>query len=366
MIKVRKKSLPQIIVPVGKPPLIVPVGKIPLMVPMGNNPPLPVVRMDKPSLFMDKSVLESLKIHELRLLNHRYAVIHTVILFQEIQKNTIEQREENQPDYINLIKKFNATKFPKQDHYLTMMKKELLGHTVILNKAHGVPYLVPFDISVQQLNWTEGNLSAADEEKAGELMEDLRMSALDVGTEYFMGGDSALTHRLKNDLQCLSNKNVSLADFKLEITDKLKNHLSSADPVLNELCGAFESSNKFKEAGKQAPGTVPTFEILEHELAFIARNWNFIRANIQRFPYTYHYLVVNAFLNIGIPNQRIREQLRPKADDNLSDLIYLYYLPFCNVFASSDKFHRAVVPQFLTDQQDFIWGVDLKNNILGC
>ena len=326
--------------------------------------PEALISVGKPSLFMDKSFLESLTNDEHKLLSQRYAVIHTVTLSQEIQRNTIEERGENQPNYISLTKKMNETQFRNQEHYLTLMKKELLGHAVILNRGHGVPYLVLFDRPIQQLNWQDGNLSEADKEKAAELMENARLRAVDVGTEYFMGFDLNLAHYLKNNLQCISKKNVSLAGLKLEITDKLKNHLFSAEPVLRELWSAFVSSNEFKKAGKQAPGTVTTFEILEDELASIERNWGYIRANIQtEFPYTYYYLVVNAFLNIGIPNSRIREQLRLKADDNLSDLQYLYYLPFCNVFVSSDRFHKAVVPEFLTDQQDFIWGPDLKEII---
>ena len=322
------------------------------------------ISVGKPSLFMDKSFLESLTNGEHKLLSQHYAVIHTVTLSQEIQRNTIEERGENQPNYISLTKKMNETQFRNQEHYLTLMKKELLGHAVILNRGHGVPYLVPFDRPIQQLNWQDGNLSEADKEKAGELMEASQLRAVNVGTEYFMGGDIGLAHHLKNNLQCLNQRNVSLTDLRKEITDRLKNHLSLIDPVFIDLQWAFESSNAFKRAGKQAPGTVTTFEILEDELASIERNWDYIRANIQtEFPYTYYYLVVNAFLNIGIPNSRIREQLRLKADDNLSDLQYLYYLPFCNVFVSNDRVHKAVVPEFLTDQQDFIWGPDLKQNI---
>ena len=327
-------------------------------------PPVRMVSMDKPSLFMDKSFLESLRNDELQLLNQYYAVIHTVTLWQEIQRNTIEDRGEKRPGYISLTNKWNESEFPKQDHYLTMMKMELLGHTVILNRAHGIPYLVPYDKGIQDLNWAEGNLSEADKEKARELKRGSRIRAIDVGTERFIGMNKNLAHSLKNDLECLTKKNVTLTDFISEITEKLKYHLSSPNNDLSELPWAFEDTEKFRRSGKQVPGTVPTFEILEQELDHIVRNWNYIKANIQtRFPYTYHYLVVNAFLNIGIPHQKLRDQMSLKEDDNLSDLQYLYYLPFCNVFVSSDRFHRAVVPAFLKDQQKFIWGFDLKKNI---
>lgn len=323
-----------------------------------------IVSVGKPSLFMDKSVLESLTNEEHQKLNQQYAVIHTVTLFQEIQKNTIEKRMEKQPDYISLIKKLNETNIPKQEHYITMMKLELLGHAVILNRSRGTPYLVPSDFSVQQMNWVEGRLSAADIEKAEKIKQDSMIRAVDVGTEHFMGGDGHLATRLKRDLECLTKSSVTLSEFISEISDKLQNHLSIPDPVLNELYFGFNESERFKKSKKQAPNTVTTFEITLDEIDRIKRNWDYIKSNLQiEFPYTFYFLVVNAFLNIGIPELKLRQQMSLKKDDTISDLHYLYYLPFCNIFVSKDRFHRKVVPEFLTDQQHFIWFNDLKKDI---
>ncbi len=323
-----------------------------------------IVSVGKPSLFMDKSVLESLTNEEHQKLNQQYAVIHTVTLFQEIQKNTIEKRRENQPDYINLMKKWNETNIPKQEHYITMMKLELLGHAVILNRSRGTPYLVPSDFSVQQMNWVEGRLSAADIEKAEKIKQDSMIRAIDVGTEHFMGRDGHLATRLKRDLECLTKSSVTLSEFISEISDKLQNHLSIPDPVLRELYFGFNVSERFKEAKKQVPGTVTAFEITLDEIDRIKENWNYIKSNLQNeFLYTFYFLVVNAFLNIGIPEPKLRQQMCLKENDNLSDLMYLYYLPFCNVFVSNDRFHRKVVPEFLTPQQKFTWGFDLKEDV---
>ena len=45
---------------------------------------------------------------------------------------------------------------------------------------------------------------------------------------------------------------------------------------------------------------------------------------------------------------------------NLTDIAYLFYLPFCLVFVSSDRLHQKVTPLFLRKNQEFIWGQDLK------
>lgn len=44
------------------------------------------------------------------------------------------------------------------------------------------------------------------------------------------------------------------------------------------------------------------------------------------------------------------------------DLQYLFYAPFCMVFASSDRFHRAMWPA-TSGVNTFVWGPDLKADL---
>lgn len=45
------------------------------------------------------------------------------------------------------------------------------------------------------------------------------------------------------------------------------------------------------------------------------------------------------------------------------DICYLFYLPFCQVFVSSDKFHRRWAGILMNDNQEFVWGEDLKRSL---
>jgi hypothetical protein len=45
------------------------------------------------------------------------------------------------------------------------------------------------------------------------------------------------------------------------------------------------------------------------------------------------------------------------------DVIYLAYLPFCNIFISSDKFHKNCASLFLRENQKFVWGQDIKADL---
>jgi len=73
-------------------------------------------------------------------------------------------------------------------------------------------------------------------------------------------------------------------------------------------------------------------------------------------PYAAFQLSVILFFFICL-NSRIISSRRPS---NLLDIAYLFYLPFCMVFVSSDKLHREVAPLFLRTNQEFVWGLDLK------
>jgi hypothetical protein len=44
-------------------------------------------------------------------------------------------------------------------------------------------------------------------------------------------------------------------------------------------------------------------------------------------------------------------------------LAYLYYLPFCSVFTSRDNFHANIVPLFLSPEQTFVNGAELKEDL---
>ena len=45
------------------------------------------------------------------------------------------------------------------------------------------------------------------------------------------------------------------------------------------------------------------------------------------------------------------------------DVAYLYYLPFCKIFTSNDKLHKALAPLFLTSDQSFVSGEELKEDL---
>lgn len=76
-------------------------------------------------------------------------------------------------------------------------------------------------------------------------------------------------------------------------------------------------------------------------------------------PYAAHMLRVELFFRIALGANKIAST-RPS---HKVDMAYLFYLPFCSIFISSDKLHRQCSPLFMRPDQEFVWGHDLKADL---
>jgi len=81
-----------------------------------------------------------------------------------------------------------------------------------------------------------------------------------------------------------------------------------------------------------------------------------LRAHV---PYFVFLLTINIFFCLILPTQLLRN-VKPS---HQVDLAYLYYLPFCSVFTSKDRFHSQIVPLFLSPMQDFVNGIEFKEDM---
>ncbi len=90
----------------------------------------------------------------------------------------------------------------------------------------------------------------------------------------------------------------------------------------------------------------------------VLKNWQLQNyPPISKFaPYAAYVLEIELFFQIAIAAHLISSD-RPS---NRIDISYLFYLPFSMIFVSSDKLHRKCAKYFLRENQEFIWGQDLK------
>jgi hypothetical protein len=76
-------------------------------------------------------------------------------------------------------------------------------------------------------------------------------------------------------------------------------------------------------------------------------------------PYFVFMLTINIFFCLVLPTHLL-SKVKPS---HKIDLAYLYYLPFCSVFTSKDNFHADIVPLFLSPEQTFVNGTELKEDL---
>ena len=78
-------------------------------------------------------------------------------------------------------------------------------------------------------------------------------------------------------------------------------------------------------------------------------------------PYASYVLQIQLFYRIGLVH-RLFSTSR-KQSTNMIDLAYLFYLPFCMIFISNDKFHLKCAPLFTRENQGVVNGIDLKKGL---
>jgi hypothetical protein len=81
---------------------------------------------------------------------------------------------------------------------------------------------------------------------------------------------------------------------------------------------------------------------------------------LQFAPFAAHMLTAELFFQIAIAANVPSVHLSDR-----TDVSYLFYLPFCRIFVSSDRLHERIAPLFLRPHQSFVWGQDLKADLYG-
>jgi hypothetical protein len=76
-------------------------------------------------------------------------------------------------------------------------------------------------------------------------------------------------------------------------------------------------------------------------------------------PYADYVFRCEVFFHLAIATAKI-DAVRTS---NRNDMAYLFYLPFCRVFTSFDRLHASVAPLFMGDDQAFVPGQLLKDDL---
>lgn len=298
-----------------------------------------------PILIFDKSTLESLNPDEAALLDQFFLTNIVPVFFMEtladLEKNV---RPGRTPEDVvgNLAYKTPDANSRPNVHHATLIQGELLGAGSI--EMRGVPI-----ISGGREVELDGKLGVVHEESPEEQafqrwqrkeFGDFERSAAKVWRESLSKVDYGSN---KDYFQTLFKKNGSpttlqgAKDFAQSLVDG-----ADQDRVLR---WGFRLLGVSHEVRKRAESR--WFSQPERLLTKFA-------------PYFHYVLSVEVFISVAIAAGLIPEG---EPSHTALDVAYLYYLPFCMVFTSSDKFHKNTAPLLLKPDQDFVWGPDLKSDL---
>lgn len=296
-----------------------------------------------PIALFDKSFLESLNVDEAVLFDYFFYPITCPIFYVETlgDLGKAESRGRRPEDVVGSL----AFKSPQMHggpntFHRTLVVSNLMGQEVPMRGqivvSNGIPVHVDGKRHVQFKpspereafdRWQRGEFEQVERMYARQWREQLRILDLQL-----VAAQAA-------------NYGLDLSRCKtLQEAWGLAEHVISALPFDAQLRLAFDK-----------------FGLTSHErdkaMAAWARNGSQDLATFS--PYAHFVLRLDVFFEIALATGKISTDRA----SNINDLAYLYYLPFCMVFVSSDKLHRACAPLFLRPEQEFIWGHDLKADL---
>lgn len=294
-----------------------------------------------PIAAFDKSFLQSLSVDESVWFDHFFVANVCPIFYIEALADLSKQPRagKSSGDEVAII----ASKFPEMHgapnvHHATLCEANLLGNDVPMTGqilvAGGRPANVSgktgvvFDTSPEVdafLRWQNGQFTALEKLHARQWRERIRAMDLRIISRALM--EIGISGRGAKSL----SEVATVANAFLEDPTRSKDQV-----VLSLLLQAIPMSPRSEILARwRRTGSQPLLEFA---------------------PYAAFVLRIDLFFYLSLSASLISSD-RPS---NRLDIAYLYYLPFCMTFVSSDKLHSRCAPLFLRSDQSYVWGPQLK------
>lgn len=292
-----------------------------------------------PQLLIDKSTIQSLSADEsLKLLDH-YLLVYAPVLFLEILGDI--KKVSNDPEQALKVVRHTASKICGMNSYFTadyrtLLKLNLLGIEVTMDYR---PVLLGGK-NVVDSTGRKGTFFEEDPEQ--------------IALRRWVAGDFTEAEQALSEKWRLSTRAIDLEAWKRRELFPCVDSLKDIPAVADEICNnpSFQLENLqflLLEVGIEP----------EVETKIFVRWMSKGMPPLREFaPFAYYCSRVFVSFYAAISNNLVGTK-----STNRIDLEYLMYLPFCRVFTSSDNFHKKFAPLFLTEEQAFADGHQLKRDI---
>lgn len=299
--------------------------------------------MTGPVLIFDKSFLQSLNVDEAVLFDNFFLSNITPIFFTETLSNLEKEIKDGcTPEEVVGNIAYKTPEFGKLNaHHQSLLEAELIGAHII-DMEYGKPHIAggkTYELGGKTGTYYQQSLEeeAFSRWQKGEFLE--------------LERNIAKTWR-----KGLSNLDLSkIYDFfQIFVQEKKPKSIEEVKQAVDRFLDSDSQEDIFR-FGLNMIGASPQF------IKEIINRWTKKdKPPIKNFaPYFSYIFSVDLFFNISIAADLIGRG-RPS---HKVDLAYLYYLPFCMVFTSNDKLHSKIAPLFLRDNQTFVYGMELKEDL---
>lgn len=296
-----------------------------------------------PIALFDKSFLQSLNVDESVWFDKFYMPVVCPIFFAETLANLAKDFKDKPAEKAvhELAEKFPEFGAKPVIHHLTLCQSNLLGREIPLDGRVVVPggkrvshqgkIGVTYDESPEAIafgRWREEKFEQLERDFAKQWRESL--APLDLGE------------------MAKSFKVVGMEARKYASTKELKD-------VIDELV------NSEKHKFEMMRLAISIFNIADRDKRYIFERWTYVgQPPIAKYAsYAAFALGIEIFFQLAIQSNLIAAT----RNSHRMDIAYLFYLPFCMTFISSDKLHKTLSPLFMRNDQSFIWGISLKQDL---
>lgn len=297
-----------------------------------------------PALLFDKSFLESLNLDEAVLLDHLFFCTVTPLFFAETIGSLSKDADNGRvPEKIvaSLAQKTPVARSYMSAFHLKLIHAELHGMEVEMRNRPPIDGGIPVRVDGEDsLVYKKSAETEAFERWQRGLFSDVEMVVSQQWREHLDG--------------------LGLPDIAAAVKQGFKGYRVPKS-YLDARSIASEVVTQEGQNYRNLILAMDIFGIGPRDRSSILSNWKSAqRPALQEYaPYTSFCLEIELFFYLAMSNGIISDQ-RPS---HKIDISYLFYLPFCHVFASVDKLHRATAPLFMRNRQLFVWGPDLKSDL---
>ena len=298
-----------------------------------------------PTLTFDKSFLQSLSLDEAVILDQLFSCVVTPLFFVELLGSLVKPDKPDRPTSAQIVAGL-AERTPVAHGYMNTYHRDvavsdLMGNTASMDYrpaiAGGIPVRVEdrsgvvFEKSPEAEafdRWQDGQFSVVEKNFAAEWRARLASG------------------HLRDEAHWLRSLVAREA--------RPKSHETAFTQAAAIVAGAGQSYRVFRAASEY-------FGLSERMMNVAVKRWKAAGSKPLRkyAPFAAHCFHVDLYFKLALTNGLISDQ----RSSNAVDIAYLHYLPFAQVFASTDRLHRTSAPLFLTDKQRFVWGAELKADL---